>query len=109
MNKKNILENVIIDKQNEQFLDLIKTKDVRIERIISNGQTSAEDFWYEQEENEFVIVLQGNAILEVQEQGEIKTIELKQNDYIDIKAYVKHRVSYTNTKEPTIWLAVFYK
>jgi len=108
MSKKNILENIILDKTSEEFIDLISTKNVRIERIVSNGQTSPKDFWYDQEENEFVIVLEGKAVLEIQEEDEIKTVELNKNDYININAHVKHRVSYTDTSKPTVWLAVFY-
>ena len=108
MNKKNIFENIIVDKTSEEFIDLISTKNVRIERIVSNGQTSQEDFWYDQDENEFVIVLDGSAILEIEEEGKIKTVELNKNDYINIKAHTKHRVSYTDTSKPTVWLAVFY-
>ena len=108
MSKKNILENIIVDKTSEEFMDLISTENVRIERIVSNGQTSAEDFWYDQDENEFVIVLDGSAVLEIEEENEIKTIELNKNDYINIKAHTKHRVSYTDTSKPTVWLAVFY-
>lgn len=108
MNKKNIFENIIVDKTSEEFIDLISTKNVRIERIVSNGQTSQEDFWYDQDANEFVIVLDGNAVLEIEEEGEIKTVELNKNDYINIKAHTKHRVAYTDTSKPTVWLAVFY-
>jgi len=108
MMKNNILENIILDKSSEEFMDLISTKKVRIERIVSNGQTSEENFWYDQDENEFVIVLEGNAVLEIEEEGEIKTVELNKNDYINIKAHTKHRVAYTDTSKPTVWLAVFY-
>lgn len=108
MSKKNILENIILDKTSEEFIDLISTKNVRIERIVSNGQTSPKDFWYDQEENEFVLLLDGEAILEFKEEDNVKEVKLCKDDYIDIKAHVKHRVKYTDTKKPTIWLAVFY-
>ena len=100
----NIFENIVIDKDNEQFIDLIKTSNIRIEKIVSNGQNSPVDFWYEQEENEFVILLKGEAILEFED----KEINLQEGDYINIKAFTKHRVKYTDIKNPTIWLAVFY-
>ena len=102
--KKNIFENIIIDKDKEQFFDLLKNDNIKIEKIVSNGQSSPINLWYSQEKNEFVLILKGNAILEYED----KDIELKEGDYINIKAFTKHRVKYTNKDEPTIWLAVFY-
>jgi len=105
MNKLNIFDNLPIDKSSEQFTELSKKEDIRIERIVSNGQKSKKDFWYDQDENEFVMVLEGHAIIEFED----KEIVLHKGDYIDIKAHRKHRVKYTSEKESTIWLAVFYK
>ncbi len=104
MEINNIFENVLIDKSKEEFIDILKNENIRIERIVSNGQSSKKDFWYSQEENEFVLILEGDAILEFED----KKVELKKGDYFDIKAHVKHRVKYTSVNEPTIWLAVFY-
>jgi len=104
MNTQNIFDNVIINKDNEQFNEILKKDNVRMERIVSNGQTSQKDFWYEQDENEFVMVLEGHAILEFED----KEVELKKGDYINIESHRKHRVKYTSTNEPTIWLALFY-
>ena len=104
----NIFENVLIDKENEEFSDILKRENLRIERIVSNGQTSPNDFWYNQDENEFVLLLQGHAILEIEEENKIVEIDLKEGDYINIEANVKHRVKYTSLKQTTIWLAVFY-
>lgn len=104
MKRNNILKDILIDKSKEEFTDILNSENVRIERIVSNGQTSPDEFWYCQEENEFVLVLEGNAILEFDD----KDIELKKGDYIDIKAGLRHRVKYTSNKETTIWLAVFY-
>ncbi len=105
MQKFNIFNNIKINKQNEQFFDLLKNDNLRIEKIVSNGQNSPKDFWYEQEESEFVLLVEGFAILEFKD----KEIELNKGDYINIPAFTKHRVKYTSQKEPTLWLAVFYK
>lgn len=104
MKKMNIFENILLDKSQEEFLDILKSDNIRIERIVSNGQSSKKDFWYCQEENEFILLLEGNAILEFED----KEVELKKGDYFDIKANIKHRVKYTSKEESTIWLAVFY-
>lgn len=100
----NIFENIKIDKENEQFFELLKHQNLRIEKIVSNGQSSPINFWYNQQENEFVLLLKGEAILEFED----KEIILKEGDYINIPSKQKHRVKYTSTDNPTIWLAIFY-
>ena len=100
----NIFENILINKESEEFIEILKNKNIRIERIVSNGQISPKDFWYKQEENEFVLLLEGSAIIEFEE----NQVSLERGDYINIKAHVKHRIKYTSKDEATIWLAVFY-
>lgn len=104
MDKLNIFENILEDNLNEQFLEIIKNDKVRIERIVSTGQISVDNVWYDQDENEFVILLEGHAILEFED----KECELKKGDSLNIKSHVKHRVKYTDKNGPTIWLALFY-
>ena len=104
MSLKNIFENINVDKISEEFIEILKNDNLKIERIVSNGQISPKDFWYEQKENEFVLLLEGEAIIEF----ETKEIKLKKGDFINIKSYEKHRVKYTSLVESTIWLAIFY-
>ena len=100
----NIFENILVNKEDEEFTEILNSNNLRIERIVSNGQKSEKEFWYDQDENEFVLILEGSAILEF----ENKEVSLVKGDYIDIKANTKHRVKYTSENETTIWLAVFY-
>ena len=103
------LSDIDLSKGEESFTDLLKSENVRVERIVSTGQTSREDFWYDQDENEWVVVLQGSAVLSVQgKDGTITKTELQKGDYINLPAHTKHRVDYTDTKTETIWLAIFY-
>ena len=104
MEKYNIFEQIIVDKEEENFFEIFKNETIKIEKIVSNGQTSPENFWYEQEKSEFVLLLEGFAILEF----ENREVELKKGDCINIKAKQKHRVKFTSLDEPTIWFAVFY-
>lgn len=90
----------------EQFQDLLQKPGVRIERIVSRGQASAEDDWYDQDEGEWVMVLRGQARLELQGPDEI--IELGPGDWIDLAPHRRHRVAWTAPDRDTIWLAVFY-
>ncbi|MCD4819332.1 MAG: cupin domain-containing protein [Candidatus Cloacimonetes bacterium] len=77
---------------------------IRIERIVSDGHISPKDFWYYQDENEWVIVLQGNAEIVFKD----RIVKLTKGDYLNIPAHEKHRVEKTSNVEKTIWLAVFY-
>ena len=91
----------------EEFFDTIcSTDSVRIERIISRGHTSPDGFWYDQERNEFVLVVQGSAGLRLENEDEI--VALKPGDYVNIGAHVRHRLEWTDPTCETIWLAVHY-
>lgn len=104
MEKYNIFEKIIVDKTEEIFFEIFKNETIKIEKIVSNGQKSVENFWYEQEKSEFILLLEGFAILEFED----FEIELKKGDCINIKAKQKHRVKFTSLNELTIWFAVFY-
>ena len=104
MKKYNIFDKIIVDTEEENFFEIFKNETIKIEKIVSNGQISPENFWYEQEKSEFILLLEGFAILEF----ENREVELKKGDCINIKAKQKHRVKFTSLDEPTIWFAVFY-
>jgi len=88
----------------EQVQTLLARGGTRIERIVSRGQASPAGFWYEQAEHEWVVVLRGQARLNVA--GQLH--ELRPGDALDLPAGCRHRVEWTTSEEPTIWLAVFY-
>ncbi|GHT20438.1 hypothetical protein FACS1894189_9290 [Planctomycetales bacterium] len=60
----NLLTNLPASLPEELIENIIVANNVRIERIISTGHFSPPDFWYDQDENEWVIILQGSAVLE---------------------------------------------
>ena len=84
---------------------LVAASSVRIERIVSHGHASPDDFWYDQPEHEWVVVLQGAARLRFDD--EVR--KLGPGDYVNIPAHRRHRVEWTTPDEPTVWLAVFYR
>ncbi len=88
----------------EVFTDLITARGIRIERIISNGQTTPADEWYDQDSDEWVVLIQGETVLEY-ENGEKH--RLIAGDHLLIPAHVRHRVVFTSEEPPCIWLAVF--
>ena len=83
---------------------LVDSKDVRIERIVSTGHSSPPGFWYDQTESEWVVVLQGEAILEFEDTKR----RMVPGNYVLIPPHRKHRVLSTSMTEPTVWLTVFY-
>ena len=76
--------------------------DIRIERIVSAGHTSG---WYEQAETEFVALLEGSAVIEY---GNGNLAAMSRGDTLLINPYEKHRVKYTSSEPPCVWLCVFY-
>jgi cupin 2 domain-containing protein len=77
------------------------SENVRIERIISTGQTTD---WYDQSETEFVALLQGKAKIEFED----RTADISGGDTLVIQPHERHRVAYTSHEPPCIWLCVFY-
>ncbi len=85
---------------------LIPDQGILIERIISAGQSSPPGFWYEQERDEWVVLLQGESEL-LWEEG--RKLTLKAGDWVLLPAGERHRVEKTSTDPPCIWLAVHGK
>jgi cupin 2 domain-containing protein len=88
----------------EHFLTLLENSVVQIQRIVSDIHRDSSEVCYDQDHDEWVIVLRGNAVLQF-EGGEL--IELKTGDYLMIPSHFKHRVEYTAPQ--TIWLVVHVK
>ena len=87
----------------ELFESLVSTDNILIERIISTGQTTPAGEWYDQDQDEWVILLQGYATLSYVDGHQIRLIA---GDYLLIPAHQKHRVEYTSPEPPCIWLAI---
>ena len=93
------------DSAEETFQTLLSMPGLHIERIVSYGHCSQEGFWYDQEDNEWVLLLSGAARLEIEGQG---IVEMTPGVYINIPAHLRHRVDWTDPSQATIWLAVHY-
>ena len=90
----------------EQISELLSRRGVRIERIVSTGQCSPRDFWYDQPDGEWVLLLRGAARLRFADETEAR--ELRPGDFADIAAHRRHRVDWTDPDQPTVWLAIHY-
>ena len=102
----NLFDNIPADPPDELIEMLAAGNHVRIERIVSTGQASPDGFWYDQVQDEWVMILQGQARLLFE--GDDQPLHLESGDYINIPAHRKHRVEWTSSDETTVWLAIFY-
>lgn len=105
MKSENLFQSIPDVIEEEIFETLVQSKDVKIERIISEGHQSPESGWYDEPRSEWVIVLKGEAIISFESGEQEKLIE---GSYINIPAHKKHRVSWTKPDTETVWLAVHY-
>jgi len=101
---RNLYADLPAGASGEVSLQLFENRKVKISRIVSHSHSSPQDFWYDQADDEWVIVLRGSAALEFSS-GEV--VEMTEGDYLAIERHVKHRVARTSAE--TIWLAVHIK
>lgn len=106
MKKTNIFKKIPKDLKEEFFQELLSCDDLKVQKIVSKGHTSPKKGWYNQKDNEWVIVLKGKAVLSFKGSKDIK---LKKGDFVNIPAGLKHKVSWTKPNKKTIWLAIHYK
>jgi cupin 2 domain-containing protein len=91
---------------NEFIENILESDSLRIERIISTGQATPSGKWYDQEWDEWVILLSGSAGIFFEGDDEIS--ELNPGDFLNIPAHKRHRVEWTDHNETTFWLAVHF-
>lgn len=105
MGRDNVFEGVPGELPEELVEVLAEGAGVRVERIVSRGHVTPPGEWYDQAEDEFVLLVQGEARLDF-EGG--RKLEMKEGDWLVIPARQKHRVGWTSEGESTVWLAVFF-
>jgi cupin 2 domain-containing protein len=106
--KENLFHQIPGELAEELVTVLAQNGYVKIERIVSDGHASPEGFWYDQAENEWVMLISGSAVLSIEKESGIEQLELKPGDYLLLPAHQRHRVESTSQTEKTIWLAVYY-
>jgi cupin 2 domain-containing protein len=87
----------------ELFETILSKPNFLVERIVSSGQVTPSGQWYDQETDEWVILLQGEAELSYQDGSRLR---MRSGDYVMILAHQKHRVEYTSSDPVCIWLAI---
>ena len=103
----NIFAAVAEKRADEEIVGLLSAPGIRIERIVSTGQSSPPGDWYDQEQAEWVILLQGSAGLLFEGEDEPRLLAV--GDYIRIPAHARHRVEWTSAEPAAVWLAVHYR
>jgi cupin 2 domain-containing protein len=107
METGNLFGEVPAQLPEELFQILVVGEGTRIERIVSKGHVSPPGYWYEQPENEWVMVVKGEAKLRFEKDD--RMVHLVAGDYVNIETHERHRVEWTREDVETVWLAVFYQ
>ena len=102
----NLFEGIPAQLAEEKVDRLLTTSDFILERIVSIGHVTAAGEWFDQERDEWVILLSGRAILLFADEAEAQRLE--PGDFIHIPAHRRHRVEWTDPGEKTVWLALHF-
>ena len=102
----NIFSKVPYFMQDEISETLLKSEHFKLEGIISSGQATPPGEWFDQNTNEWVILLSGSAGLRFDDEEEVCI--MYSGDYVNIPAHKRHRVEWTDPEQKTVWLALHY-
>lgn len=96
------------EPQAEELVDfLVESRGLRVERIVSTGQANLEGDWYDQRWDEFVVLVAGSARLRIEGEDEDRALEA--GDWLLLPAHCRHRVTWTQSAPPTVWLAIHFE
>jgi cupin 2 domain-containing protein len=102
--KVNLFADSLPSLPDEVVTVLATTPTIRVERIVSTGHVTPPGQWYDQQEDEFVVLLKGEAVLRFTDS---EPLQMTPGSWILIPAHRRHRVERTSLDEPTVWLAIF--
>lgn len=97
--RPNLYETIILTEESEIFTPLFENSNLKIESIRSWLKTPGK--WYDQDQDEWVILLEGDATLEIEQNEQV----LNRGDSLFIPKHTRHRVLFTS--DNALWLAVF--
>ena len=104
--KANLFRGVPGDPSQEVFTTLSESGAFRLVRIVSTGQATPDDEWYDQDRAEWVAVLKGRAGLRFADEPDERV--LTAGDHLLIAPRRRHRVTWTAAGEETVWLALYF-
>jgi cupin 2 domain-containing protein len=102
----NLFDEISGPLSQERFETLLRAEGIKLERIVSFGHTTRPGDWLDQETDEWVAVLRGSARLSFED--DVASIVMQPGDYVHIPAHRRHRVEWTDQRQPTVWLALHY-
>lgn len=103
----NLLRELPPPADDEIFQTLLTGGPFRLERIVSRGQTTPPGAWFDQELDEWVVLLTGGAKLRFEDEPQL--VDLSPGDWVHIAAHRRHRVEWTDPEQPSVWLALHYQ
>ncbi len=104
---RNLLRNLPPDDGAEVFEPLLQRRGLRLERIVSRGQATPPGEWYDQTQDEWILLLAGAARLRIEAaDGDHHDHDLAPGDSLLLPAHCRHRVEMTAPDGPTLWLAL---
>ena len=101
----NLFDVISPEPPGEVVEEILRTETFRVERIVSRGQASPPDFWYDQKTEEWVLLVSGNATLGFDDG---RKVQLKPGDHLLIPRHLRHRVEWTDPVAETVWLAIHW-
>ncbi len=101
----NLFSDLPRHSSNEEFTTLLEGRAFKLERIVSTGQASPPGQWYDQDRDEWVVLLAGSADLRYENE---QPVRLEPGDWLHIPAHRRHRVEWTDPDRPTVWLALHF-
>jgi cupin 2 domain-containing protein len=104
MKGANLLHDIPAVIADEVFEPLLQTSSLKLERIVSAERMVPREQWFDQERDEWVVLLRGGAGLRFEDEAE--ALALGPGDHVHIHAHRRHRVEWT--EEKTVWLALHY-
>lgn len=107
MRLDNLFSNIPPSLPEELIEKIIETGSFKLERIVSKGHATPEGEWYDQDRDEWVVLLKGSAALLIE--GQAAAALLKPGDHIRLPAHLRHRVEWTDPETETLWLALHYE
>lgn len=102
----NLFGNIPSALQEELIQVLAESGNVRIEQIVSDGHITEPGTWYDQEWDEWVLLVSGGATLLFE--GNAAPFVLQPGDHLLIPAHCRHRVERTDSGRKTVWVAVHF-
>lgn len=106
MDINNIFKNIPPVLTHELFENIVENASFRLERIVSMAHATPQGEWYDQEGNEWVMLLSGAAALRLEDGDQL--IVLEPGDHILLPARCRHRVEWTAPDRESVWLALHY-